>query len=216
MTSMTGPTYVERNASLKMLAVGTLFGIGVTLAFFGIVWLPLSAIGLVLVIAIRHFASGGRVLDFVPWFLGASGESQVRRALGELEPLGYRMIHDIDTGRGNVDHVVVGPTGIFAVETKNRGGRVTTIAGDLRVNGFAVKDASQAVRGAMWVRDRAHVRFVDALLVYPSAKVDGDVVRFRNVTVVAPARLNAEITSQRRALPIAEIDRIERALTASR
>jgi hypothetical protein len=211
---MTGPTHGERNAGLRMLAVGILFGIGITLAFFGIVWLPLSAIGLALVIAIRHLGSGGRILDFESWFQGATGESQVWRALEELEPLGYRTLHDIDTGHGNVDHVVVGPTGVFAVETKNRGGRVTTTAGDLRVNGFAVRDASQAVRGAIWVRDRAQVRFVDAVLVYPSAKVDGDVVRLRSVTVVPLARLNAEITSQRRALPVEEIDRIERALTA--
>jgi len=54
--------------------------------------------------------------------LGYLGE----RAVGEeLEPLraeGYRVFHDVpgDGGDFNLDHVVVGPTGLFVVETKTR------------------------------------------------------------------------------------------------
>jgi hypothetical protein len=211
---MAQSTYVERRAAIAMLAYGLLCGIAVTLAFFGIVWLPFSAAGIGIVVGIRYLASKGRLLDFEPWFTGASGESQVSQALKELEPLGYTVINDVDMGRGNVDHVVVGPTGVFAIETKNRLGRVVADQGRL-VNRWDAQNARQAVREAIWVRDRASVRFVEAFLVYPTAKVDPDVLRLPNVTVLSLPRLNAEITSQRRSLSVHEIRRVTEALSAS-
>jgi hypothetical protein len=210
---MARPTYVERRAAIAILAYGLLWGIAVTLAFFGIVWLPFSAAGLGIVVGIRYFASGGRALDFGPWFTGASGESQVSQALKELEPLGYTVINDVNKGHGNVDHVVVGPTGVFAIETKNRGGRVVADRGRL-INRWDAKYASQTVHEAMWVRDRVAVRFVKALLVYPSAKVEPDVILLPRVTVLSLARLNAEITSQPASLSADEIQRVTKALSA--
>lgn len=60
---------------------------------------------------------------------GAQGEV---RTAGVLDKLGtdFRFIHDrrVPGGRENIDHIVVGPTGVFVVETKNIGGK-------LRVNG---------------------------------------------------------------------------------
>ena len=35
----------------------------------------------------------------------------------------------------NIDHIVVGPTGVWVIETKNSTGRVRVERGDLRVNG---------------------------------------------------------------------------------
>ena len=54
---------------------------------------------------------------------GATGEEEV----GELlEGLGgeWRVEHDVSLGRGNVDHVLVGPAGVFTVETKSHPGPV--------------------------------------------------------------------------------------------
>ena len=45
------------------------------------------------------------------------------------------------------------------------------------------------------------VRFVEAFLVYPTAKVEPDVFRLPNVTIMSLARLNPEITSHHRSLP---------------
>jgi hypothetical protein len=64
-------------------------------------------------------------LDPYTWLRGWRGESVVQRILKELEPSGYRIINHLDIGRGDVDHVVVGPTGTFAIETKNHVGRFT-------------------------------------------------------------------------------------------
>jgi hypothetical protein len=51
-------------------------------------------------------------------------------------PRGYHVFHDFDCGApGAIDHVVVGPNGLFAVETKCWSGRVTYEDSGLRVNG---------------------------------------------------------------------------------
>jgi hypothetical protein len=201
-------TFNEQKAGLLTFVVGALFGSGITLSFFGIVWLPFSLVGLLVVVGVSFMASKGRRLDSIRWFLGASGETQVRQTLEALQPLGYRLIDDLDIGRGNVDHVIVGPTGVFAIETKNWGGLVVSDERGLFVNGRAVKHDVQAIRGAIAVRNRVGLRFVEALLVYPSAEVIGERIRYPTVTVVQLNRLNATITSNPRSLAPEEIDRI--------
>ncbi len=56
--------------------------------------------------------------------LGYLGERAVGEALAPLTASGYRVFHDLPAEAGgkkfNVDHVVVGPTGLFAIETKTR------------------------------------------------------------------------------------------------
>jgi len=60
------------------------------------------------------------------WAIGAEGEEMVERMLRQLgNP--YRVIHDIvlPGSYGNIDHLVLGPNGVFAVETKNHNGSIT-------------------------------------------------------------------------------------------
>jgi hypothetical protein len=53
---------------------------------------------------------------------GERGELHVADMLEELRSNEYRPIHDIVRNGFNVDHVVVGPGGVFAIETKYRSG----------------------------------------------------------------------------------------------
>jgi hypothetical protein len=53
---------------------------------------------------------------------GERGEMKVAEALTELQASGYRVINDIPRKGYNIDHVIVGPAGVFAVETKYRNG----------------------------------------------------------------------------------------------
>src|ERR1700683_3962983 len=53
---------------------------------------------------------------------GAQGEEHVGALLDELSDHGWRVIHDASLGRGNVDHILVGPAGVFTVETKRHQG----------------------------------------------------------------------------------------------
>jgi hypothetical protein len=50
------------------------------------------------------------------WGDGAAGE---RRTHNALRSLGWHLVDDVDTGRGNYDHLLVGPAGVFMIETKN-------------------------------------------------------------------------------------------------
>lgn len=65
-----------------------------------------------------------KLLEAIPQIrnlkLGADGETAVGQMLERLRPYGYEVFHDIDSGKGNIDHVVVGRGGVFAIETKTR------------------------------------------------------------------------------------------------
>jgi hypothetical protein len=63
-------------------------------------------------------------------------------------------VNDIQTGRGNIDHVLVGPPGVFLLETKNRAGRLAVRRDALVVQ--CPEDADEAFRDeAVAVRARA-------------------------------------------------------------
>jgi len=62
--------------------------------------------------------------NYKKWASGASGEKIVSLKLKGL-PNSYFLIEDVClTKYGNIDHIVIGPTGIFVVETKNHKGRI--------------------------------------------------------------------------------------------
>lgn len=52
---------------------------------------------------------------------GLEGEQRVGAVLDGMHGLGWKALHDVDTGRGNIDHVVVGPGGLVTIETKSAG-----------------------------------------------------------------------------------------------
>ncbi|WP_344948251.1 nuclease-related domain-containing protein [Sphaerisporangium flaviroseum] len=55
------------------------------------------------------------------WRKGAAGERRTARALRRLERAGHLVLHDraLPRGKANVDHLVIGPAGVFVVDTKN-------------------------------------------------------------------------------------------------
>jgi hypothetical protein len=58
------------------------------------------------------------------WRRGAEGERRTAKELRQLKKSGWQVIHDLADGKGNRDHVVVGPGGIFLLDTKSLTGRV--------------------------------------------------------------------------------------------
>ena len=65
---------------------------------------------------------------------GAAGEEQVGGLLDCLCENRWLVIHDASLGRGNIDHILIGPAGIFTVETKSHPGR----CGSARVHGETI------------------------------------------------------------------------------
>ena len=58
------------------------------------------------------------------WQLGAQGERKTEKVLKKLERSQWLVVHDIACARGNYDHIVVGPAGVFLLDTKNLQGIV--------------------------------------------------------------------------------------------
>jgi Nuclease-related domain len=60
------------------------------------------------------------------WQRGAAGEHQTARLLNRLGPDGYVVLHDlaIPDSRANLDHLVIGPSGVFVIDTKRWTGQV--------------------------------------------------------------------------------------------
>lgn len=71
------------------------------------------------------------------WRIGADGEKEVARQLRKLGPQ-WRVIHAIPVGnRGSdIDHLVIGPTGVFTINTKTHPDARIWVHGDtIKVNG---------------------------------------------------------------------------------
>jgi hypothetical protein len=60
------------------------------------------------------------------WRRGAEGERQVARLLEPLVQQGWGVQHDLRVpgSKANIDHVVIGPPGVFVIDAKNYRGRL--------------------------------------------------------------------------------------------
>jgi hypothetical protein len=111
---------------------------------------------------------------------GAQGEEHVGSLLEGLSDRGWRVIHDASLGRGNVDHILIGPAGVFTVETKSHPGPVRVA----RVHGATLSQARAQSRAIEQVTGAE----VEPLLVFSRAFVDRPMARRKGVRVV-PARM---------------------------
>jgi len=113
--------------------------------------------------------------------LGRDGERAVGQFLEEkLRPMGCQVLHDIIGDDFNVDHLVIGPTGIFTIETKTYNkpakgaSRVVFDGEQVTVNGFTPDrdPIVQAKAEAKWISDllaesTGRRFYVHPILLYP-------------------------------------------------
>jgi Nuclease-related domain len=111
---------------------------------------------------------------------GATGEEHVGGLLDQLSGRGWLVIHDATLGRGNVDHILIGPPGIFTIETKSHPGPIRVS----RLHGATLSQA-QAQRKTI---ERVTGVEVEPLIVFSRAWVDRPLARRKGVRVV-PARM---------------------------
>ncbi|WP_194894176.1 nuclease-related domain-containing protein [Catenulispora pinisilvae] len=71
------------------------------------------------------------------WEVGAAGERRVGDRLDRLKAHGWSVLHSIPLKSGaDIDHVIIGPGGVFTINTKHHPGARVTVNGDfVRVNG---------------------------------------------------------------------------------
>src|SRR5215207_10160468 len=60
------------------------------------------------------------------WRRGAVGERRTARLLGQLARHGWAVLHDLAVpgSRANIDHLVIGPGGVFVIDSKRYRGRL--------------------------------------------------------------------------------------------
>jgi hypothetical protein len=113
--------------------------------------------------------------------LGELGEQAVGQFLEEkLRPMGFQVFHDVLGADFNVDHIIVGPAGLYCIETKThrkpkRGEcRISYDGEKVTVNGFTPDrdPVVQARAEAKWVSDLVAKStgkkfFVQPVVIYP-------------------------------------------------
>lgn len=101
--------------------------------YFGPALGAAAAAGVALLFSITYLE---RPQTIDAWRIGAEGERRTGRHLEGLEEE-FVVLHDrrVPGYGGNLDHIVIGPTGVWAVETKSLAGRVVIDGDSLRIGG---------------------------------------------------------------------------------
>lgn len=174
-------------------------------------WLGFAIVvtGMAAIIYLRLIPKARRLIR------GERGEVRVAEVLDDLRPDGYHAFHDLVRDGFNIDHVVVGPAGVFVIETKFRSGwgEITFRNGQgLFVDGKPEeKDClNQAVRNAADVRrmikgDCDIDDWVGALVVFVGDWRIRDKWQTTNARVVTVDRLVEYIVDQQPRLTQNEI-----------
>jgi hypothetical protein len=170
-----------------------------------------AAVGLLasLVFVIRHLVQG--IERWSNTWLGYVGERIVAESLEPLKAEGFRIFHDVPAGDHgnpfNIDHVIVGPSGVFAIETKTRRkGRARAgfaehqIIYDGQVLAYPWGEdrhgLDQAARQAAWLQSSLEQLLGQPVRVHPLLTFPGWMVITRApgaVTVLNPKQIPAAL-----------------------
>jgi hypothetical protein len=159
--------------------------------------------------------------------LGRDGERVVGQMLEPLREKGYRVFHDIPGAGFNIDHVIVGPAGIFTIETKTR---TKPMRGSSKIvyDGHAIriedgpsfqKPLKQARTQAQWLADllndgRTATFTVRPVVVFPEWYVERTGPRSKHdVWVLNPKALDKFLDHEPHVLSADAIDAAAHALT---
>jgi hypothetical protein len=163
-----------------LLALGALVAVlGIAFALTSDTRVLLGVIGVVVTLVKAIERDGLR--DVQRWARGADGEERVGGLLEQLGD-GWHVIHGITFGHGDIDHVLIGPGGVFTIETKSHGGRIDVE----RLRPEWVKQAYAESKTLASVVGRP----VAPLLVFSRAYLSRPVSHHGGVTVI-PARMLA-------------------------
>jgi hypothetical protein len=131
--------------------------------------------------------------DAIAWRRGAAGERRTAALLKPLERHGWAVLHDLAVpgSQANIDHLVIGPGGVFAIDSKQYRGRLQLDAvGKLW---YGRHPLAPALRAASWEADQAAKLLPDpGMAVVPIVAVHGAQVPWGKVVIdgvpIVPAR----------------------------
>ncbi|MGA9160638.1 MAG: nuclease-related domain-containing protein [Actinomycetota bacterium] len=201
--------FLRSQLRLRIAVFAATIAVATSLALMGIRWWPASFVALGLLFVLERQAGRGRVLDLAPLRSGILGEQAVADALAGL-PSSYWVLHGVSTGHGDVDHVVIGPTGVFAIETKAWQGSFYRKRGQLHFNGKPAEHVLRQARGAagqvrQLLLEAGIDEWVEAVVVASRASVSRSPIRFRQAYVVSIKGVVDFVTGRRRWLRSATV-----------
>lgn len=152
------------------------------------------------------------------WQTGAEGELRTGRVLAALEPKGFRILHDrkIPGARSaNIDHIAIGPPGVFVVETKSYKGSLQ-IRGDeifvagRRKNGWIdeVRREAAAVETALADEIAAHGWAVTPVICVHRADLPWFRSEVKGVRIVSGKDLVSRLGKAESVLTPADVERL--------
>jgi Nuclease-related domain len=185
--------------------VAAILGIGVGGAVVGRLLGPRLGlvVGMLAAIAVGWGLRFRPSRDAVAWRRGAAGERRTARLLAPLERHGWAVLHDLAVpgSWANLDHVVIGPGGVFVIDSKQYRGRLQLDpSGRLWHGRYPL---APTLRAVSFEADRAAQVLSDpGVAVVPIVAVHGAHVPWGKVSVEGvPVVAARRLPSMLRALP---------------
>jgi Nuclease-related domain len=133
--------------------------------------------------------------DTLAWRRGAAGERHTARLLAPLERRGWAVLHDlaIPNSQANIDHLVIGPGGVVAIDSKQYRGRLRVARDGMVWHGRHL--LVSALRTTLWEADQADEVLgiadltVAAIVAVHGASIPWGALRADGVTIVPARRL---------------------------
>ncbi len=160
------------------------------------------------------------------WRRGAEGERRTAQLLAPLRHLGWTVLHDrrIPGSAANIDHLVIGPSGVWLVDSKSWRGRVKVLGdgrlwygrrcldGDLCVLRWEASEIGRALGGQ---RRAGEPLPIQPVLCVHGARLPRRQLRFDDVILVSPKALLDVLKSAVPCLTVAEVERLAMPATTS-
>ena len=124
------------------------------------------------------------------WLRGAAGEVATARLIERLSGRGWVVLHDLAVpgSKANIDHLAIGPTGVWVIDTKSTRGRARRGLTGLRLGGRRL-DTGPLRFEAQVVADRLGVDTKPVVAVHGDTGLRPRGIRSHRVRVVPAARL---------------------------
>jgi hypothetical protein len=141
--------------------------------------------------------------DAVAWRRGSAGERRTARLLGPLERHGWAVLHDlaIPRSQANLDHLVIGPGGVFVIDSKQYRGHLRLDPSGRLWHGRCL--LTRTLQAVSFEADQAAVVLADpGMAVVPIVAVHGAQVPWGKVVVGGvPVVAARRLPSMLRSLP---------------
>jgi hypothetical protein len=126
---------MKMRAALPVVVGLTLIGMAMVFGVLLTRGLVAAGLGAVAVGGLGVWTIGRLPSDALASGRGAAGERRTAEYLDDLTASGYVILHDrlLPGLRTNIDHVAIGPAGVFVIETKNLRGKLTILGDKLFV-----------------------------------------------------------------------------------